>query len=325
MRNFFYKRNLALILAALVLGHNAQVHAISKKNAVILSMAGGLSATVAGYLIYKACGKNKMTEDQLESKIRSVLAEFNIAGELGKKFSLESVVALLPGIGIDLMGILAKMKINNDLTEKDVKSILSKITKGNIQKLVNAFIPAGLSSRVKLEHIDDNLKKVVDLLLNIDGFKVGVTSDVLFNSLVLVLTIVVSFVVYEAPKSDEQGEKIFDFDFDFDLDTNTLKFTKKVEDNDINVANDMISALKQLNSSEDLVKFLSNLKVSGAKSLDNPANKPLIEPLLKGIKGINFELKNSLAASLTLNSDESLTIKMLNGNDVVLQWSIQKA
>ena len=34
MRNFFYKRNLALILAALVLGHNAQVHAISKKNAV---------------------------------------------------------------------------------------------------------------------------------------------------------------------------------------------------------------------------------------------------------------------------------------------------
>lgn len=318
MRNFFYKRNLALILAALVLGQNAaKMHAISKGGVAVLGVGGLGAAGVLTYLIYKACGKNKMTEDQLESKIKSVLAEFNIAGELGKKFSLESVVALLPGIGIDL-GILAKIKNSNDLTEKDVKLILSKITKGNVQKLVNAFIPAGLSSRVKLEHIDDNLKKVVDLLLNIEGFKVGITSDVLFNLLVLALTIFMSFVVYEAPKSDEQGKKVFDFD----LGTNTLKLTKKVEDNDINVAKDIISTFKQLNSSEDLVKFLSDLKVPGA---DNPANKPLIELLLKGIKGINFELKNSPAASLTLNSDESLTIKMLNGDNVMLQWSIKKS
>lgn len=307
-------------MAALVLGQNAaKMHAISKGGVAVLGVGGLGAAGVLTYLICKACGKNKMTEDQLESKIKSVLAEFNIAEELEKKFSLKSVVVLLSGIGIDL-GILAKMK-SNDLTEEDVKLILSKITKGNIQKLLDAFIPAKLSSRVKLEHIDDNLKKVVDLLLNIEGFKVGITSDVLFNSLVLVPTIFVSFVVYEASKSDEQGKKVFDFD----LGTNTLKLTKKVEDNDINVVKNIISTFKQLNSSEDLVKFLSNLKVPGAKSLDNPANKPLIELLLKGIKGINFELKNSPAASLTLNSDESLTIKMLNGDNVMLQWSIKKA
>lgn len=318
MRNFFYKRNLALILAALVLGHNAQVHAISKKNAVILSVAGGLGVTgLAGYLIYKACGKNKMTEDQLESKIKSVLAEFNIVEELEKKFSLESVVALLPGIGIDL-GILAKMK-SNDLTEEDVKLILSKITKGNIQKLLDAFIPAKLSSRVKLEHIDDNLKKVVDLLLNIEGFKVGITSDVLFNLLVLALTIFVSSFVDEMFKSNEQEGKIFDSD------TNTFKFTKKFENEGIKNVNNIISTFKQLNSSEDLAKFLSNLEVPDAKSLDNPAYRPLIEPLLKGIKDINFEFKNSFTISLTLNSDESLTIKILNGDNVMLQWSIQKA
>jgi len=320
MRNFFYKRNLALILAALVLGHNAQVHAISKKNAVILSVAGGLGVTgLAGYLIYKACGKNKMTEDQLESKIKSVLAEFNIAEELKKKFSLKSVVVLLSNMGIGL-DILAKITSGNNLTEKDAKLISSKITEENVQKLLDAFIPAELSSRikcVKLEHVDDNLKKIVDL--SIKSLGVGVTSDVLFNLLVLVFTIAAPLFVEDMLKSAGQEEKIFD------LNTNTLKLTKKVEDNDINVANNMISALKQLNSSEDLVKFLSNLKVSGAKSLDNPANKLLIELLLKGIKGINFELKNSLAASLTLNSDESLTIKMLNGNDVMLQWSIQKA
>jgi hypothetical protein len=319
MRNFFYKRNLALILAALVLGHNAQVHAISKKNAVILSVAGGLGVTgLAGYLIYKACGKNKMTEDQLESKIKSVLAEFNIVEELEKKFSLESVVALLPGIGIDL-GILAKITSGNNLTEEDVKLILSKITKGNIQKLLDAFIPAKLSSRVKLEHIDDNLKKVVDLLLNIEGFKVGITSDVLFNLLVLALTIFVSSFVDEMFKSNEQEGKIFDSD------TNTFKFTKKFENEGIKNVNNIISTFKQLNSSEDLAKFLSNLEVPDAKSLDNPAYRPLIEPLLKGIKDINFEFKNSFTISLTLNSDESLTIKVLNGNDVMLQWSIKKA
>lgn len=323
MRNFFYKRNLALILAALVLGQNAaKMHAISKGGVAVLGVGGLGAAGVLTYLICKACGKNKMTEDQLESKIKSVLAEFNIAEELGKKFSLESVVALLSNMGIGL-DILAKITSGNNLTEEDVKLILSKITKGNIQKLLDAFIPAKLSSRVKLEHIDDNLKKVVDLLLNIEGFKVGITSDVLFNSLVLVLTIFVSFVVYEAPKSDEQGKKVFDFD----LGTNTLKLTKKVEDNDINinVVKNIISTFKQLNSSEDLVKFLSNLGVPGAKSLDNPAIKPLIGPLLKEIKGINFESKNSFTISLTLNSDESLTIKMLNGNDVMLQWSIKKA
>ena len=305
-------------MAALVLGQNvAKMHAISKGGVAVLGVGGLGAAGVLTYLICKACGKNKMTEDQLESKIKSVLAEFNIAEELGKNFSLESVFVLLSGIGIDL-GIFAKMKSNN-LTEEDVKLILSKITKGNIQKLLDAFIPAKLSSRVKLEHIDDNLKKVVDLLLNIEGFKVGITSDVLFNLLVLALTIFVSSFVDEMFKSNEQEGKIFDSD------TNTFKFTKKFENEGIKNVNNIISTFKQLNSSEDLAKFLSNLEVPDAKSLDNPAYRPLIEPLLKGIKDINFEFKNSFTISLTLNSDESLTIKILNGDNVMLQWSIQKA
>ena len=299
------------------------MHAIPKGGVAILGVGGFGAAGVLTYLIYKACGKNKMTEDQLESKIKSVLAEFNIAEKLQKKFSPLSLVMQLHSMEIDVNDIKAKIT-SGKLTEEDVKLILSKITKGNIQKLLDAFIPAELSSRVKrvkLEHFDNKFKKFLDSLLNIEGFKVGVTSDVLFNSLVLVLTIVVSFVVYEASKSDEQGEKIFDFD----LDTNTLKFTKKVEDNDINDINNMISAFKQLNSSEGLVNFLGSFGVPYVKLLGDSENKPLIELLLKEIKGINFEFKNSFTISLTLNSDESLTIKVLNGDSVMLQWSIQKA
>lgn len=289
-------------------------------------MAGGLGVTgLAGYLIYKACGKNKMTEDQLESKIKSVLAEFKI--DFDKKIQdqefLTQLTSILAEKKIDLEGIISGIQ-NNGLKEEDVKLILSKITKKDFQQLLDICIPAELSSRVKrvkLEHVDNKFKKFLDSLLNIEGFKVGVTSDVLFNSLVLVLTIVVSFVVYEASKSDGQGEKIFDFD----LDTNTLKFTKKVEDNDINDINNMISAFKQLNSSEGLVNFLGSFGVPYVKLLGDSENKPLIELLLKGIKGINFEFKNSFTISFTLNSDESLTIKMLNGDNVMLQWSIQKA
>ena len=299
------------------------MHAIPKGGVAILGVGGFGAAGVLTYLIYKACGKNKMTEDQLESKIKSVLAEFNIAEKLQKKFSPLSLVMQLHSMEIDVNDIKAKIT-SGKLTEEDVKLILSKITKGNIQKLLDAFIPAELSSRVKrvkLEHFDNKFKKFLDSLLNIEGFKVGVTSDVLFNSLVLVLTIVVSFVVYEASKSDEQGEKIFDFD----LGTNTLKLTKKFEDSGINGINNKISGFKQLNSSEDFVKFLGSFGVPAVKSLGGPANKPLIELLLKEIKGINFELKNSPTTSLTLNSDESLTIKMLDGDNVMLQWSIQKA
>ena len=322
MRNFFYKRNLALILAALVLGHNAQVHAISKKNAVILSVAGGLGVTgLAGYLIYKACGKNKMTEDQLESKIKSVLAEFNIAEKLQKKFSPLSLVMQLSNMGIG-SDILAKITSGNNLTEEDAKLISSKITEENVQKLLDAFIPAKLSSRVKLEHIDDNLRKVVDLLLNIEGFKVGITSDVLFNLLVLALTTGMSSTVDEMFKSNEQEEKIFDSD------TNTFKFTTKFKNENIKNVNNIISAFKQLNSSQALLEFLVKFKVLDKNS---PVNsliiefKPLIELLLKGIKNIDFKLQNSITNSYTWNSDESLTIKVLNGNDVMLQWSIKKA
>jgi hypothetical protein len=319
MRNFFYKRNLALILAALVLGHNAQVHAISKKNAVILSVAGGFGVTgLAGYLIYKACGKNKMTEDQLESKIKSVLAEFNIAEKIMQENFLPSVGTQLCSMGIDVNDIKDKITSGKS-TEEVVKLILSKITKENIQNLVNVFIPAKLSSRVKLEHIDDNLKKVVDLLLNIEGFKVVITSDVLFNLLVLALTTGMSSTVDEMFKSNEQEEKIFDSD------TNTFKFTKKFENEDIKNVNNIISTFKQLNSSEDLVKFLSNFEVPYVDSLGNPVIKQLIELLLKGIKNIDFKLQNSITTSYTWNSDESLTIKVLNGNDVMLQWSIKKA
>ena len=321
MRNFFYKRNLALILAALVLGHNAQVHAISKKNAVILSVAGGLGVTgLAGYLIYKACGKNKMTEDQLESKIRSVLAEFNIAEKIMQENFLPSVVTQLCNMGIDVNDIEAKIT-SGKLTGEVVKLILSKITEENIQNLVNVFIPAKLSSRVKLEHIDDNLKKVVDLLLNIEGFKVGITSDVLFNLLVLVLTTGTSSNVdgMFMLKSNEQEEKIFDSD------TNTFKFTKKFKNEDIENVNSIILSFKQLDSSEGFVKFLGNFDVPCLDSLGNPVIKQLIELLLKGIKNIDFKLQNSITTSYTWNSDESLTIKVLNGNDVMLQWSIKKA
>lgn len=108
------------------------------------------------------------------------------------------------------------------------------------------------------------------MLFDIEGLKVGITSGVLFNLLVLVLTTSMSSIVDEMFKSNEQGEKIFDSD------TNTFKFTKKFKNEDIENVNSIILDFKQLNSFQDLVKFL-------------------------------------------------VTLKVLNGNDIMLQWSIKKA